>query len=161
MDFHRSDSGDRAVEGGWRAVQLERTTRWGEPSSRAFLPSPDGSVSYCPAVGRTARWNAMAEHCGEVTWRCIGEVAGQPWSSIGGDDAWGVVKPSHADAARSASGQAEFTRVAQADGSLVKTDGTPDPSAYPALLSLTDVMATGWHAAVSAAMIDASSTATM
>ena len=27
------------------------------------------------AVGRTARWNAMAEHCG-VTWRCIGEIAG-------------------------------------------------------------------------------------
>ncbi len=49
-----------------------------------------------------------------------------------------------------ASGQAEYTRVAQADGSLVKTDGTPDPSDFPALLSLTDVMATGWHAAVSA-----------
>ncbi|HCB06613.1 MAG TPA: zinc-dependent alcohol dehydrogenase family protein [Nocardioides sp.] len=49
-----------------------------------------------------------------------------------------------------ASGQAELTRVAQADGSLVRTDGRPDPAAYPALLTLTDVMATGWHAAVSA-----------
>jgi threonine dehydrogenase-like Zn-dependent dehydrogenase len=49
-----------------------------------------------------------------------------------------------------ASGQAEYTRVAQADGSLVRTDGTPDPSAYQSLLALTDVMATGWHAAVSA-----------
>ena len=28
---------------------------WGEVASRAFLPSPDGSVSYCRAVGRTAR----------------------------------------------------------------------------------------------------------
>ena len=63
------------------------------------------------AVGRTARWNAMADHCGGVTWRCIGEVAGQPWSSIGGDDAWGVVKPSHADAARSASGLLSFAVI--------------------------------------------------
>jgi threonine dehydrogenase-like Zn-dependent dehydrogenase len=47
-------------------------------------------------------------------------------------------------------GQAEYARVTQADGSLVKTDGAPDPSAYPSLLALTDVMATGWHAAVSA-----------
>jgi hypothetical protein len=63
------------------------------------------------AVGRTARWNAMAEHCGEVTWRCIGEVAGHPWTSIGGDQAWGVIKPSHADAARSASGLLSFAVI--------------------------------------------------
>ena len=48
------------------------------------------------------------------------------------------------------SGQAEYARVTQADGSLVGTDGVPDPSAYPSLLALTDVMATGWHAAVAA-----------
>jgi threonine dehydrogenase-like Zn-dependent dehydrogenase len=45
------------------------------------------------------------------------------------------------------SGQAEFTRVTQADGTLARTDGTPEPGRYPALLALTDVMATGWHAA--------------
>jgi threonine dehydrogenase-like Zn-dependent dehydrogenase len=49
-----------------------------------------------------------------------------------------------------ASGQAEYARVTQAEGSLVKTDGTPDASMLPSLLTLTDVMATGWHAAVSA-----------
>lgn len=48
------------------------------------------------------------------------------------------------------SGQAEYARVTQADGSLVKTDGMPDKSLYPSLLTLSDVMATGWHAAVSA-----------
>lgn len=48
------------------------------------------------------------------------------------------------------SGQAEYARVTQADGSLVKTDGMPDRSLYPSLLTLSDVMATGWHAAVSA-----------
>ena len=47
------------------------------------------------------------------------------------------------------SGQAELVRVNQADGSLVKTDGMPDDALVPSLLSLSDVMATGWHAAVS------------
>ena len=56
-----------------------------------------------------------------------------------------------------ASGQAEYARVAQADGSLVRTDGTPDVSAYPSLLALTDVMATGWHAAVSARVTEGGS----
>ncbi|HYF71608.1 MAG TPA: zinc-dependent alcohol dehydrogenase family protein [Nocardioides sp.] len=48
------------------------------------------------------------------------------------------------------SGQAEYTRVSQADGSLVKTDGAPDAALLPSLLTLSDVMPTGWHAAVSA-----------
>lgn len=48
------------------------------------------------------------------------------------------------------SGQAEYTRVTQADGSLVKTEGVPPASLVPSLLALSDVMATGWHAAVSA-----------
>ena len=47
------------------------------------------------------------------------------------------------------SGQAELVRVKQADGSLVKTDGMPDDVLIPSLLTLADVMATGWHAAVS------------
>jgi threonine dehydrogenase-like Zn-dependent dehydrogenase len=46
------------------------------------------------------------------------------------------------------SGQAELTRVNQADGTLVATDGVPDDALIPSLLTLSDVMATGWHAAV-------------
>jgi threonine dehydrogenase-like Zn-dependent dehydrogenase len=49
-----------------------------------------------------------------------------------------------------ASGQAEYTLVHQADGSLIKTDGMPDEGLIPSLLTLSDVMATGWHAAVAA-----------
>lgn len=48
------------------------------------------------------------------------------------------------------SGQGEYARVGQADGSLVATDGVPDPALIPSLLALSDVMPTGWHAAVSA-----------
>lgn len=47
-------------------------------------------------------------------------------------------------------GQGEVVRVTQADGSLVRTPGVPDPGQVPALLALSDVMPTGWHAAVSA-----------
>jgi threonine dehydrogenase-like Zn-dependent dehydrogenase len=49
-----------------------------------------------------------------------------------------------------AGGQGELVTVNQADGSLVRLAGAPDPEQVPALLALTDVMATGWHAAVSA-----------
>lgn len=48
------------------------------------------------------------------------------------------------------SGQAEYALVHHADGSLVATDGMPEESLLPSLLTLTDVMATGWHAAVAA-----------
>ncbi|HET8603865.1 MAG TPA: zinc-dependent alcohol dehydrogenase family protein [Marmoricola sp.] len=44
-------------------------------------------------------------------------------------------------------GQGDFARVTQAEGSLVRVDSGPDPALAPALLALTDVMATGWHAA--------------
>jgi threonine dehydrogenase-like Zn-dependent dehydrogenase len=47
-------------------------------------------------------------------------------------------------------GQADYAIVHQADGSLVLTDGMPDAGLVPSLLTLSDVMATGWHAAVAA-----------
>ena len=49
-----------------------------------------------------------------------------------------------------ASGQAEYALVTQAEGTMVKTDGEPDAALVPSLLALSDVMATGWHAAVAA-----------
>jgi threonine dehydrogenase-like Zn-dependent dehydrogenase len=48
------------------------------------------------------------------------------------------------------SGQAEYARVTQADGSLVATEQTDDEGRLASLLALSDVMPTGWHAAVSA-----------
>jgi threonine dehydrogenase-like Zn-dependent dehydrogenase len=47
-------------------------------------------------------------------------------------------------------GQGEYVRVALADGSLVKTPEQPDDALIPSLLTLSDVMGTGHHAAVSA-----------
>ena len=47
-------------------------------------------------------------------------------------------------------GQGEYAKVGQAEGSLVKTDGMPDHSLLPSLLTLSDVFPTGWHCAVAA-----------
>lgn len=46
--------------------------------------------------------------------------------------------------------QAELLRVPMADGTLVATPELPDQHLIPSLLALSDVMGTGWHAAVSA-----------
>ncbi len=46
--------------------------------------------------------------------------------------------------------QAEKIRIPQADGTLLSTHGRPDADLIPSLLALSDVMCTGWHAAVSA-----------
>ncbi|MBR7742034.1 zinc-dependent alcohol dehydrogenase family protein [Phycicoccus sp. BSK3Z-2] len=46
--------------------------------------------------------------------------------------------------------QAEKARIPHADGTLVKTPGTPGPELYPALLAASDVLGTGWFAAVAA-----------
>ncbi len=47
-------------------------------------------------------------------------------------------------------GQGEYVRVPLADGTLVSTRETPDAEMIPSLLALSDVMGTGWHAAVAA-----------
>ncbi len=46
--------------------------------------------------------------------------------------------------------QAELIRVQNADGTLIATPETPADDLVPGILSLSDVMCTGWHAAVSA-----------
>ncbi|GAB3922840.1 hypothetical protein GCM10029976_012210 [Kribbella albertanoniae] len=46
--------------------------------------------------------------------------------------------------------QAERLRVPLADGTLVATPGMPDDDLIPSLLTASDVLATGWFAAVAA-----------
>jgi alcohol dehydrogenase len=57
-------------------------------------------------------------------------------------------------------GQAEFVRVPQADGTLVAVPGTDfSDEIMASLLALTDVMSTGYHAAVSAGVGEGSTVA--
>lgn len=46
--------------------------------------------------------------------------------------------------------QAELIRIPHADGTLFATPDHPDEAMIPSLLALSDVMSTGWHAAVEA-----------
>lgn len=46
--------------------------------------------------------------------------------------------------------QAEFARIPHADGTLVATPGEPDADLIPSLLAASDVLGTGWFAAVAA-----------
>jgi threonine dehydrogenase-like Zn-dependent dehydrogenase len=48
--------------------------------------------------------------------------------------------------------QADKIRVPQADGTLVATPEMPADDLIPSILALSDVMCTGWHAAVSASV---------
>ena len=41
---------------------------------------------------------AAAPACNNtIDWKCIGAVAGQPWTNLGGQAAWGTVKPGYGD----------------------------------------------------------------
>ncbi|MDF3145080.1 MULTISPECIES: zinc-dependent alcohol dehydrogenase family protein [unclassified Streptomyces] len=46
--------------------------------------------------------------------------------------------------------QAEYVRIPNAHGTLVATDGDPGEEFVPSLLAVSDVMGTGWYAAVAA-----------
>jgi threonine dehydrogenase-like Zn-dependent dehydrogenase len=46
--------------------------------------------------------------------------------------------------------QSERARIPHADGTLVATPGQPDPELIPSLLAASDVLGTGWYAAVAA-----------
>jgi len=56
----------------------------------------------------------------------------------------------HAELMGAIGTQAEYARVPLADGTLVATAGMPDDDLVPSLLAASDVLGTGWFAAVAA-----------
>jgi threonine dehydrogenase-like Zn-dependent dehydrogenase len=56
----------------------------------------------------------------------------------------------HAEPIGAIGTQAELARIPLADGTLVATPGQPDPDLIPSLLAASDVLGTGWFAAVAA-----------
>ncbi len=56
----------------------------------------------------------------------------------------------HAEFVAGIGTQAEKARIPYADGTLVATPGQPDPDLIPSLLAASDVLGTGWFAAVAA-----------
>ncbi|TWE13059.1 threonine dehydrogenase-like Zn-dependent dehydrogenase [Rudaeicoccus suwonensis] len=58
----------------------------------------------------------------------------------------------HAELIGAIGTQAERARIPLADGTLVATPAMPDPDLIPSLLAASDVLGTGWFAAVAAAV---------
>ena len=56
----------------------------------------------------------------------------------------------HAELMGTIGTQAEYARIPLADGTLVATPGMPDADLVPSLLAASDVLGTGWFAAVAA-----------
>jgi hypothetical protein len=47
----------------------------------------------------------LERHCGHaLQWSCLAEVAGLPWSDIGGEPSWGPVRPGQPDPERTGAG---------------------------------------------------------
>ena len=79
------------------------------------LGSPQGPLARSPLVRAVwrSREQVLAGRCGgSVTWRCVGDVAGTPWSGLGGEVGWGDVKPGHADPATTGEGLAVIGQAA-------------------------------------------------
>ena len=97
-DARRSEPYD-----GWvafsRDIEIVREARQ-RSALRPVLESPSDAIARTPLL--LAIWRdraaALEQDCGgEVTWRCLGEVAGELWRSHGGEATWGNVKLGHAD----------------------------------------------------------------
>ncbi len=77
-----------------------------------FVDSVPIASSKLVLVGRTPQMGVLAAHCGgAVTWTCLGDAAGRPWSDIGGQAAWGAVQPAHEAPASSATGLLSFANA--------------------------------------------------
>jgi len=88
-------------------------------------------------VMQKVRGDALAAHCGgDVTWTCVGDGAGRPWSEVGGEEAWGELKPSHEAPDRTAKGTLVFAWA------VASWFGTPDGLSTSSLRSNDDFI--GW-----------------
>ena len=95
-------------------------------NGRALLGDVTDPIARSPLVlvVRTDRAAALTPRCPDraLGWRCLGDVAGTPWTNVGGKETWGSVKLAHEDAAGSASGT---LIVGQAVGQYLSTPDIP------------------------------------
>lgn len=117
----------------WPGIVTERSDAAGQAP---VLGSPSAPIAISPGVivMEQERQRALAAHCGgEITWFCVGEVAGDPWSDVGGEAAWGDVKPGEQPPDTSAGllvlGQATASFFGTSD--FASNDFTADPAFRP------------------------------
>lgn len=105
----------------WPAMVDEARQRAGRD---AAFDAPSGVLARSPMVMVvwTDRLVALKGSCpgGAVDWACVGTDAGRAWTDVGGDAAWGAVKPGHPPADKSATGL--FTFALATGEKLGRTD---------------------------------------
>ncbi len=102
-----------------------------EPTGRVLARSPLTITIW------NDRLAALVTTCGgEVSWRCIGEHAGQAWSEIGGQQSWGKLKPGFPSPTTAATGLLVITQ-ASAD-ELGRTDFARNDLTDPGYLAWLD-----------------------
>lgn len=63
-------------------------------------------------IGWEERLAALDTTCGEpVSWTCVGEHAGEPWTGLGGDARWGDLRPAFDDPGATARGLLGLTQA--------------------------------------------------
>jgi hypothetical protein len=97
---------------GWLTLSREAAIardRRARSSLEPVLGTPSERIARSPLV--IGIWKdraaALAPECqdSQITWKCIGELAGRPWSTTaGGQPGWGAVKPGHSDPSTTAEG---------------------------------------------------------
>lgn len=74
----------------------------------------------------------ITTHCGgQPIWRCVGDNAGAQWTDLGGQAAWGTLRPAFGDVAESALALASLTNAVAGyfgDGDVVRSRWDGDPS---------------------------------
>lgn len=88
----------------WPQLVAEARARAGGEPLVGESPTVLGRSPLVMAVWEE-RGAVLAGECGDdFGWRCVGRWAGRAWVDVGGQRAWGPVKPGHADPSNSATG---------------------------------------------------------
>ena len=87
----------------WPSMVDEARAREGRSALFGDLGDEPLARSPLVMVGRVDRLDVLSTYCDrDVTWACLGTVAGAEWSDIGGDSAWGRVRVGYDETAQTA-----------------------------------------------------------
>lgn len=123
----------------WHALAAITRSRDGLPE---VVAAPSAVLARSPLVlaARDDRLTALEAVCrgGTVTWRCIGDRAGQAWAQLDAPAAWGTVEVAFNQPADAAEGLLSLVQVTSAyfDGGAVTSQTLRDPDYFAWLADL-------------------------
>jgi len=80
--------------GPWADIVADNRRQAGITTPALAVPSRVLARSPVTFVGPEDRMAALSSHCGgPVTWSCIGDASGRPWTELGGQPTWGLMRP--------------------------------------------------------------------